>query len=515
MNCPDYESMLAELNRHRAVVTRHFENIFAESAAEDVNPLSAIWSGSDENQSIAQLRALGYEHPRETLARIIALRDSSRVRQMPQSSHTRMEQLVPRVIAAATQKPAPDATLERLLTLLESISRREAYLALLNQFPQTIERGAAIAAASPWAAQYLARYPILLDELLDTRLLYAPPEWPQLQAQLRARLDELADDGEAQMNALRHFKHAQTMHLLAQDLAGELALEKLSDHLSALADLILAEVLRIVWRGLRIRHCEEPRFAVIAYGKLGGKELGYASDLDIIFLYDDAAPEAAENYARLAQRMNHWLTSMTSAGLLYETDLRLRPDGASGLLVSPVAGFAEYQHDHAWVWEHQALTRARAVAGDTAIGQQFEAIRAEVLRRPRELPALRKEIVDMRQQMLDAHPNASGQFDIKHDRGGLIDVEFIVQYLVLGFAHAHEELLGNIGNLALLKLAGRLELIDMNDALAAHDAYRRLRQLQHALRLKADKYARVDGRTLAAEIAAVNKLWKAVFGSTT
>ena len=149
------------------------------------SPLSAIWSGSDENQSIAQLRALGYEHPRETLARIIALRDSSRVRQMPQSSHTRMEQLIPRVISAAAQQHAPDATLERLLTLLESISRREAYLALLNQFPQTIERGAAIAAASPWAAQYLARYPILLDELLDTRLLYAPPEWPQLQAQLR------------------------------------------------------------------------------------------------------------------------------------------------------------------------------------------------------------------------------------------------------------------------------------------------------------------------------------------
>ncbi len=505
----DFAQLRVELEQHRGQVTTHFESIFAASE-NSAHPLAALWHGGAAHDLIKMLRELGYANSEHTLERIGAFRDSSRVRQMPQASHARMEQLVPQVIAVVSRLPNPDATLERMLTLLESISRREAYLALLIQFPQTIERGARLASASPWAAQYLSRYPILLDELLDARSLHAAPDWPQLQAQLRGRLDQAGDGSEAQMDALRHFKHAQTLHLLAQDLAGELPLEKLSDHLSALADLILTEVLRVVWRGLRTRHRDEPRFSIVAYGKLGGKELGYASDLDLIFLYDDDAPEAPENYTRLAQRVNQWLTITTAAGALYETDLRLRPDGASGLLVSPLTAFADYQSAHAWAWEHQALTRARGVAGDSAIAERFEHIRAEVLRRPRSLPVLRGEVVSMRDTMLAAHPNPGGLFDIKHDRGGLIDVEFIVQYLILGHAERHAELVGNIGNLALLKLATHLGLIDRDDAFDVHDAYRHFRQLQHALRLQGDKYARVNGATLAAEIAVVKKLWKAV-----
>ena len=507
----DFTALVTELNGNRANVTRHFENIFS-AAREEVHPLAVLWDGGDPRAALAILQEAGYARPAQTLERINAFRESSRVRQMAETSHARMGQLVPRVVAAVAGLPDPDTALERMLALLESISRRESYLALLLQFPQAIERSARIASASPWAAAYLARYPILLDELLDARSLHTPPVWTELHSRLRNRLDEAGADSEAQMNALRHFKHAQTMHLLAQDLAGELPLEKLSDHLSALADLILAEVLRIVWRGLRTRHRDEPLFAVVAYGKLGGKELGYESDLDIIFLYDDPAPEAAENYARLAQRMNNWLTSMTAAGLLYETDLRLRPDGASGLLVSPLAAFAQYQHAHAWVWEHQALTRARAAAGDAALGRRFEAIREQVLRRPRDLRALAGEVVQMREKMLTAHPNSSGRFDLKHDRGGLIDVEFIVQFLVLGHAHRHAELIANVGNLALLLLAGRLGLVSQDAALAAHDAYRRLRRLQHALRLQGGKFARVDGATLNAEITAIKNLWDAVLG---
>ena len=194
---------------------------------------------------------------------------------------------------------------------------------------------------------------------------------------------------------------------------------------------------------------------MIAYGKLGGKELGYASDLDLVFLYDDPAPEAAENYARLAQRVNYWLTTTTAAGVLYDTDLRLRPDGASGLLVSPLASFREYQSRHAWPWEHQALSRARHVAGDAAIGKAFEELRIEVLRQERDPAALKRAVAEMRRKLHDGHPNRSARFDLKHDRGGIIDVEFIVQYLVLAHAHAHAELTGNIGNLALLKLAAR------------------------------------------------------------
>ena len=512
MAYPDFAALRRQLDLHRNDVTRQFESIFS-TPEQDAHPLAVLWHGDGGDAALALLRGRGYADPQRALDRIRALRDSSRVRHMPQASQTRMEQLAPLVIDTVATLPNPDATLERMLTLLESISRREAYLALLIQYPQTIERAARLASASPWAAAYLARYPILLDELLDARTLHAAPVSSQLMAQLRTRLDEAADDNERQMDILRHFRHAQTLRLLAQDLAGELPLEKLSDHLSDLADLILSEVLRITWQGLRTRHCEEPRFAIIAYGKLGGKELGYASDLDIIFLFNDAQPEAAQNYARLAQRINNWLTTMTPAGVLYETDLRLRPDGVSGLLVSPVDGFAAYQRTHAWVWEHQALTRARCVAGDAAIGRGFEEIRIEMLRRQRELPGLRHEIVTMREKMHDAHPNTSGRFDVKHDRGGLIDVEFIVQYLVLGYSHRHAELTGNIGNLALLKLAAQLELIPHDDALAVHDAYRALRRLQHALRLQGDKYARAEAGTLAWESAAVRTLWSVVLAN--
>jgi glutamate-ammonia-ligase adenylyltransferase len=442
------------------------------------------------------------------------MRGGTRYRQMPAASQSRLDRLVPLSIEAAAARGNADSTLERTLDLLDSISRRESYLALLEEYPQALTRLADLVSASPWVAQYLTQHPILLDELLDTRTLYGAPDWPALTRSLRALLDDAADDIERQMDILRHFKHAQTMRLIAQDLAGTLPLETLSDHLSDLACVILEEVLRLAWGGLRTRHRAAPRFAIVGYGKLGGKELGYATDLDVIFLYDDAAPEAPEIYTRLAQRINHWLTSMTAAGVLYDTDLRLRPDGAGGLFVSPLASFCEYQERKAWVWEHQALTRARFVAGDKDIGRVFEALRVSVLRQPRDLAMLRREIVAMRRKMSDAHPNTSGLLDIKHDRGGIIDVEFIVQYLVLGYAHAHPELTGNIGNLALLRLAARLGLISDARAQAAHAAYRRFRQLQHGLRLQGEKYARVPEDSVGDGVRAVRELWQEVFGET-
>jgi glutamate-ammonia-ligase adenylyltransferase len=512
MGCTDYHALRAQLDYHRAQVMRCFDGIFAD-LHEERHPLAELWLAVPEDPApAATLRGLGYQEPQRILARIAALRTSQRLQQMPEASRARVQQIVPLIVAAAARQSNPAATFERMLDLLESISRREVYLTLLLQYPHIIERGARLAGASPWAASYLARHPILLDELLDERALITPSDWQQLRTQLREQLDSCAGDTDRQMDALRHFKHSQIMRLIVNDLAGELPLETLSDRLSELADAILAETLRVVWHGLRGRHCDTPRFAVVAYGKLGGKELDYASDLDLIFLYDDAAPEAAENYPRLAQRLNHWLTSLTPAGVLYAVDLRLRPDGASGLLVSRIDGFDDYQKKHAWVWEHQALTRARFVCGDGATGVRFEQIRDAVLRQPRELAALRAEVVTMRQRIFDAHPNTGGQFDLKHDRGGLIDVEFIVQYLVLGHTHHHPELAANRGNLALLKLAARLGLIGEPAAFAAHDAYRRFRQLQHASRLQGEKFARVSPAIVASEIAAVKKLWREVFG---
>jgi glutamate-ammonia-ligase adenylyltransferase len=511
MGHADYASLGTELERHRARVTRHFEQIFAAAPGGE-HALACIWQeAGDTERALDELAALGFRDPQSLGQRLKSLRGSGRYRGLPAASQARLDQLVPLAIETAAAESSPDATLERILDLLESISGRAAYLALLVEYPQTLARLAAMMSASPWVAQYLTRHPILLDELLDTRSLYAAPNWDAARSELRARLDDAAGDTEKQMDLLRHFQHSQTIRLVAQDLGGELPLETLSDHLSDLACVILGEVLRLTWGLLRNVQARRPRFAVIGYGKLGGKELGYATDLDLVFLYDDPAPEASVTYARFAQRINTWLTSLTPAGVLYDTDLRLRPDGAGGLLVSPLETFRAYQLSKAWVWEHQALTRARFVAGDPDIGRGFETLRVAILRQRRDFEALRREIVAMRQKMQDAHPNPTELFDLKHDPAGIVDVEFIVQYLVLGHAHAHPELTGNIGNIALLKLAGEIGLIPAALAQNVRDAYREFRRRQHMLRLAGEKFARVPRADVSGHAASVRALWRLVF----
>jgi glutamate-ammonia-ligase adenylyltransferase len=372
--------------------------------------------------------------------------------------------------------------------------------------------------ASAWAADYLTRRPLLLDELLDARALLAEPDWTAWASELDRLLAPHAGDAESAMDTLRHFQHAQTFRLLAQDLAGRLTVERLADHLSALADTILAATLRCCWRHLQGPDAAPPRFAVIGYGKLGGKELGYASDLDLVFVYDvDSSPAdadaAMERYARLAQRMNTWLTSATGAGRLYETDLRLRPDGAKGLIVSGLAAFERYQREQAWTWEHQALTRARFVAGDAALGARFERLRDSLLRIARDRAELARDVVEMRRRMAAERINRTALFDVKHDVGGMIDIEFAVQYLVLAFAHAHPALTRNAGNIALLQIAAEHALLPGPLALDAADAYREYRRLQHQVRLTGAAHARVEAAPQASRRASVDALWATVFGA--
>ncbi len=515
MGFADDATFGAALSQHRAAVTRQFDSIFAAGDSE-AHQLAGLWheEDADSENAAEQLSNLGYARAAELCRRLALFRHGSRYRQMPADSQRRLDRLVPAAIAVAATHHNPDTTLERLLELFESISRRQAYLALLHEYPHALDRVADLMSASPWVAHYITQHPILLDELLDARTLLAAPDWEALRAELKASLAATADDIERQMDFLRHFKNTQTLHCIAQDLAGTLPLEQLSDRLSDLACVILEEVLRLSWQGLRQRHCDTPHFAIVGYGKLGGKELGYASDLDIVFVYDDAAPEAAENYARLAQRINNWLTSITVAGVLYETDLRLRPNGEGGLLVTSLESMREYQLDKAWLWEHQALTRTRSVAGDAGIGRAFEELRVTVLRTARDPAVLREEILGMRRKMFDAHPNTSKLFDIKHDPGGIIDVEFMVQYLVLGHSHAHPELTLNSGNLALLNTAAALGLVSTAHADAVRAAYRQFRALQHQLRLAGEKYARVEPPSVAVSTAAVAALWKTLFAGT-
>ena len=512
MNATSYSQFVAVLESHRRIVTEHFESIFADSAQGDADPVfERIWRAETGAGEAARLLArAGFDQPVKLVERLAQVREGRVLRQLPANSRTRFEALVPLCLRAASDAANPTVTAERMLGLLEVISRRSAYLALLLEHSPLLPRLAQIVGVSAWASDYLCRHPILLDELLDARVLFAPPDSNTWGEQLRRELDSVEADTERRMDVFRHFQHIQTFRLLAQDVTGQLTVERLADYLSALADLILNQALVECWRETPVRHVEAPRFAVIAYGKLGGKELGYASDLDVVFLYDDPDEAAPERYARLAKRLIAWLTSMTGAGRLYEVDARLRPDGQSGLLVTSVAAFERYQREKAWTWEHQALTRARFAAGDPSVGERFEALRTAILCARRPLAQLIIDINAMRAKMHQAHPNRSNLFDLKHDAGGMVDIEFIVQCLVLAHSHAHPELTRNLGNIALLRIAGDLGLIPADLARSVADAYRTYRHAQHRLRLDGNAHARVDPDTVAAEREHVRALWALV-----
>ncbi|MDD4930015.1 MAG: bifunctional [glutamate--ammonia ligase]-adenylyl-L-tyrosine phosphorylase/[glutamate--ammonia-ligase] adenylyltransferase [Gallionella sp.] len=507
MDYADYAALCEVLDGHRARVSAQFDQIFGEPAQVQ----SSLWREDIAVDELVQgLEKLGYRTALESAQRLLQLRGSARYRQLSEHGRQRMDRLIPQFIVLSGQYSDPGVTLSRLLTLVDAISRRSAYMAFLAEYPQALARLTRLLSASSWAAAYLSRHPALFDELLDAREMYQPPLWPEIDSDLQARLAGCGSDVEPQLEVLHHVQQEQVFYLLAMDLQGLLPLEQLSDHLSDLADLMLRHVLSLCWSTARKRHCDQARFAIISYGKLGGREMGYVSDLDVIFLYDDDHPDAQENYARLAKSINAMLGSYTATGRLYETDLRLRPNGASGLLVSSIDAFAEYQQSQAWVWEHQALSRARFSAGDSAVGSSFERIRQQVLSMPRDIGRLRDEIVAMRQKMHDGHPNHSELFDIKHDSGGMVDIEFMVQYLVLAHAHQYPEFTANVGNLALLKMAAGLGLIDADLAEQTRVLYRTLRQTQHRMRLNDASSCRVAQEQI--DTRACRELWEALFG---
>ncbi len=509
MGFDSWDAFRAALEAHRARVSSHFEQVFS---VEEVpkHALASLWTGSEQTET--RLAQLGFRDAAGTAARLAALRSGARYDRLPQASRTRFDALIPRIIEECAAREDPDAALIRCLEFMETVSRRAAYLALLEEHPAALARLAQLLGASSWAAQYLNRHPIVLDELLDARALFARPDWNAFAQELRRQLASRKGDEERQMDWLREAHHAQVFRLLAQDLSGALSVEQLADHLSDLADVMLQATLELCWTQLRVRHRDAPRFAIVGYGKLGGKELGYASDLDLIFLYEDSDDRAPELYARLAQRLSRWLTSRTAAGVLFDIDLRLRPEGGSGLLVSSIDAFRRYQRKSAWTWEHQALTRARFCAGEATLGAGFEDERRAILRIPRDEAKLRGDVLSMREQLLQGHPNESDLFDLKHDRGGMIDIEFIVQMLVLAHAHRRPEITANSGNIALLKLSAKLGMIPADSADAVADAYREYRRRQHRLRLNGAKYARVPAAEAQGHIDATRALWRRVFG---
>lgn len=499
MGFADWQAFSAELSNHRQKVQHHFEQLLAVSKVDDTVDKAVSLFTADDSERIAYLQQLGFIDADATLEHLDALLDCHAYRNLGDIERQRIEKLLPLLVQAAAGVSKPDNCLERVMPLLESIMRRSAYMSLLVENPLALSQLIKLCTASPWISVKLARLPVLLDELLDPRTLYEVPE----REQQKFRLLELlatAEEGdlEQQMYLLREFKQTASLHVAAADITDVLPLMRVGDQLTELAEIELEQVLKLAWQYLVGRHgcppCSEGEdltkcgFTVLAYGKLGGLELGYGSDLDLVFIFDDKANqgvtdgerpiEALVFYTRLAQRMIHLLNTVTAGGILYEIDMRLRPNGASGLLVTALSGFADYQKGDAWTWEHQALVRARCVVGDEALAQQVSEIRSTVLAKNRPTESLIKDVSDMRAKMRGQLDKSTDQlFDLKQGVGGITDIEFMVQYAVLAWSSNLPELLvytDNIRILDALKVTGKLSEYDSDMMAGAYRFYRKL-----------------------------------------
>ena len=510
MGFANYSELEAQLRAGQQQVAQYFNSLF-DYSTEDT-PQNSDDRQNDESASLWA----HFESPQEAQDLYTQTNTNPRLSLLPERSLARYQQLIlsgaRTLVAQNPDAQLPTEWLRRVWNFLDAISRRSSYLALLVEFPKAMERLVELLTRSRWAADYLTAHPILLDELLNIEQLHRAPDWSQLQNHLNDLLAHAAPDVERQMDILRETHHSQIFRLLAQELDGLWTVEQLADHLSDLTDVMLQCALTHCWNAFNKKHIDAPKLAIIAYGKLGGKEMGYASDLDLVFIYEDADPEAGMIYARFAQRLDNWLTAPTGAGVLFETDYRLRPNGDSGLMVVSTKMFEQYQSQSAWFWEFQALTRARFCAGDASVGTWFEQCRREILAQPREIEKVCHEILDMRAKLQAGHPNPSELFDLKYDAGGMVDIEFCVQALILSYSNIHPELLDNKGNIALLERAEQAGLISQGLGARCGDAYREYRHLQHIARLQNIAKPRVATATVAEYVSAVNQLRVEVLG---
>ncbi|MFP8781154.1 bifunctional [glutamate--ammonia ligase]-adenylyl-L-tyrosine phosphorylase/[glutamate--ammonia-ligase] adenylyltransferase [Hydrogenophaga sp. RWCD_12] len=518
MGYPDTCAFLCALDTHRETVAHEFDILLggapgggcsgkgchkaaSRGAMED---LQGVMAGLPK--AFAAKVAQWCEHPR-----VLALREDARMR---------LVRLVERTGAWLEEGRVSEVAALRLADWIEPLLRRESYLALLQERPSVHERLLRLLGAAKWPARYLLKHPGVIDELASQQLLTDRFDAAQFEADLEDRRTSLTrtgeDDEEALLNLLRRAQHAEVFRTLARDVEGVLTVEQVADDLSALADAVLRVTARWCWSRLKNRHRDEPAFAIIGYGKLGGKELGYGSDLDIVFVYEDEHENASEIYAGFVRKLINWLTVKTGEGDLYEIDTALRPNGNSGMLVTTFAAYDHYQRGRgsntAWTWEHQAMTRARFVMGIAELALRFDDVREAVITATRDRVALAQEITAMREKVRAAHPVRGDQFDVKHSVGGMVDVEFVVQYLVLAHSGEHPELRGNLGNIALLQRAEAVGLLPHGVGQEAADAYRELRHLQHRARLD-EAPTQIDASAAAGLAAAVQALWQHVLGN--
>jgi glutamate-ammonia-ligase adenylyltransferase len=520
MGYPDCSRFLHQLDAHRELVAEEFDTLLGGNAPPQCSNGQCNGPRSLTAATPQEIEDLLTQMPPRLAARVAEWRDHPRVTSLREETRARLFRLVQRTAQWVADGSVDEEAAVRLINWLEPLLRRESYLALLLERPAVHERLLHLLGAARWPARYLLQHPGVIDELASDALLTDRFVAADFERELALRLTSLQttgeDDDETLLNLLRRAHHAEIFRTLARDVEGRITVEQVADDLSALADSVLRVTGQWCWSRLKGRHRDEPRFGIIGYGKLGGKELGYGSDLDIVFVFDDDDERAPEVYAAFVRKLINWLTVKTGEGDLFEIDTALRPNGSSGLLVTGFDAYAKYQQQRgsntAWTWEHQAMTRARFVLGSESLRERFDAVREAVISAPRNPELLRAEIVAMRARVRAAHPVRGQLFDVKHSPGGMVDAEFAVQYLVLLCSREHPQLLINIGNITLLRHAEAAGLLPPGVGLAAADAYRALRRIQHKARLD-ESSGQIELQRAVAHRDAVLTLWRAVFGT--
>ena len=520
MGLTEVPVFLAQLNAHRELVASEFDRLLGQgedTKASTGGEIAATSNPAAVYESMSLTTLLPVLNARLAL-RVNDWVEQPRIRTLRDEVMHRLLKLLQRTNAWVAEGRVNEEAAVRWCDWMEPLLRRESYLALLVERPRVHEQLLRLLGLARWPAKYLLQHPGVIDELASPALLNERFDASVFEKELEQRLQALQStnqaDEETLLNLLRRAHHAEVFRTLARDVEQRISVEQAADDLSALADSLLKITSRWVWQNIKQRHRDEPQFAILAYGKLGGKELGYGSDLDIVFVYEDDHPQAGEIYAVFVRKLINWLSVKTGEGDLYEIDTALRPNGNSGLLVSTFETYANYQQQRgnntAWTWEHQAMTRARFCIGMVELKARFDTVRANVINAPRDPAALRAEIMGMRDKLRAARPVKDGFFDVKHSAGGMVDVEFAVQYLVLAHAQAQPVLLENVGNIALLQHAEIAGLLPAGVGLAAGSAYRELRRVQHRARLD-ELPTQVPMAELVPERSAILALWQAVF----
>ena len=530
MGYADWDSFKGELDTVRTTVQAVFDQVFAVSKQNDTDKLSQkIWACvADDTELQANLESYGFKSTDETLKAIKNFKTSTALRRMTTKGASIVDRLLPQLIESAQLVDNPDETLERLVKLFEAVAGRNVYLALLSENPGALIQLIRLASASAWICDYLALYPVLFDELLDTRTLYEPLKRDDLNQQLKALLAAIeSQDLEATMIALRQFKHLNVLRVAAADIMGAIPLMVVSDYLTYIAESIVENIIERTWFMLTEKHGFPPgtsndhiNFAVIGFGKLGGIELGYGSDLDLVFLYDCPDGNAmtigekplpcSQFYGRLGQKIRHILDTKMLSGVLYEVDMRLRPSGDSGLLVTHIGVYEDYLKNQAWTWEHQALVRGRFIAGDIKLKSLFEGIRQRILSLPRDQANLKTDVREMREKMRDAlAAKTSGQFDLKQGKGGIADIEFLVQFLILANAQKISDLSEFTDNVRQLEALARHGIISQTEADTLKTAFCTYRDIGHKQVLQGDK-ALIDVEELAGLREMVQSIWERI-----